>query len=240
MLRRSITEFTPEPTVEVAGFVLNPASRIVRHRGTELSLTAREFDLLAFFLRRPNQVFSRGALIKAVWGWDFGDLSTVTVHVRRLREKIEAVPTAPVLLKTVWGVGYRFDDGTETGTGRAPMNGRELLTIVSMVFLWAVAIGAVTVVLQRMFRRASIVLQILLVVLATVAVLVAGMVSAFNAMFISAKDLQVMWFILAVASVMAVAGCRAAGRGAGPPHQQPGRARRQRSAAGRRSCRRAR
>lgn len=120
VLRRSITEFTPEPTVEVAGFVLNPASRIVRHHGTELALTAREFDLLAFFLRRPNQVFSRGALIKAVWGWDFGDLSTVTVHVRRLREKIEAVPTAPVLLKTVWGVGYRFDDGTESGTDERP------------------------------------------------------------------------------------------------------------------------
>ncbi len=112
VLRRSITEFTPEPTVEVAGFVLNPASRTVRQHGAELALTAREFELLAFFLRRPNQVFSRDVLIRAVWGWDFGDLSTVTVHVRRLREKIEAVPTAPVLLKTVWGRGYRFDDGT--------------------------------------------------------------------------------------------------------------------------------
>ena len=116
VLRRSITEFTPEPTVEVAGFVLNPASRTVRQGGIELALTAREFDLLAFFLRRPNQVFSRDALIKAVWGWDFGDLSTVTVHVRRLREKIESLPTSPVLLKTVWGQGYRFDDGT------APVN----------------------------------------------------------------------------------------------------------------------
>jgi DNA-binding response OmpR family regulator len=73
-------------------------------------LTVREFDLLAFLMRRPNQVFSREELIKAVWGWDFGDLSTVTVHVRRLREKIEANPTKPELLKTVWGVGYRFDD----------------------------------------------------------------------------------------------------------------------------------
>ncbi|MET3721887.1 MULTISPECIES: response regulator transcription factor [unclassified Arthrobacter] len=113
VLRRSIKEYTPEPPVEVAGFVLNPASRAVTHRSRDLTLTVREFDLLAFFLRRPNQVFSRDVLIKAVWGWDFGDLSTVTVHVRRLREKIEDNPTMPVLLKTVWGVGYRFDDGTE-------------------------------------------------------------------------------------------------------------------------------
>lgn len=109
VLRRSIREFSPEPRVEVAGFDLNPASRTVTHHGKQLSLTVREFDLLAFLLRRPNQVFSREQLIKAVWGWDFGDLSTVTVHVRRLREKIEDNPTKPVLLKTVWGVGYRFD-----------------------------------------------------------------------------------------------------------------------------------
>jgi DNA-binding response OmpR family regulator len=109
VLRRSIREFSPEPPVELAGFELDPASRTVLHHGKPLTLTVREFDLLAFLLRRPNQVFSREDLIKAVWGWDFGDLSTVTVHVRRLREKIEDNPTTPVLLKTVWGVGYRFD-----------------------------------------------------------------------------------------------------------------------------------
>ncbi|MCA4134629.1 response regulator transcription factor [Arthrobacter sp. M4] len=111
VLRRSIKEFTPEPVVETAGFHLDPASRTVLHQGRQLPLTLREFDLLAFFLRRPNQVFSREELIKAVWGWDFGDLSTVTVHVRRLREKIEDDPNKPVLLKTVWGVGYRFESG---------------------------------------------------------------------------------------------------------------------------------
>ncbi|WP_423184831.1 response regulator transcription factor [Arthrobacter sp. NyZ413] len=109
VLRRSIPEFAPEPPVEIAGFALDPASRTVLRDGKPLALTAREFDLLAFLLRRPNQVFSREDLIKAVWGWDFGDLSTVTVHVRRLREKIEVNPATPVLLKTVWGVGYRFD-----------------------------------------------------------------------------------------------------------------------------------
>jgi DNA-binding response OmpR family regulator len=109
VLRRSLQEFSPEPAVDLAGFELNPAARTVTHRGIPLSLTAREFDLLAFLLRWPNQAFSRQELIKAVWGWDFGDLSTVTVHVRRLREKTEEDPKHPVLLKTVWGVGYRLD-----------------------------------------------------------------------------------------------------------------------------------
>jgi DNA-binding response OmpR family regulator len=77
--------------------------------GRELALTVREFDLLAFLIRRPGQVFTRAELLERVWGWDFGDQSTVTVHVRRLREKVEADPTNPVRIATVWGVGYRYD-----------------------------------------------------------------------------------------------------------------------------------
>jgi DNA-binding response OmpR family regulator len=77
--------------------------------GHALQLTAREFDLLAFLVRRPGQVFSRAELLERVWGWDFGDQSTVTVHVRRLREKVEPDPTAPRRIATVWGVGYRYD-----------------------------------------------------------------------------------------------------------------------------------
>ena len=76
---------------------------------TELALTTREFDLLAFFLRQPGRVVGREELMHRVWGWEFGDLSTVTVHVRRLREKIEDDPARPRLISTVWGVGYRFD-----------------------------------------------------------------------------------------------------------------------------------
>ncbi|MDI3194992.1 HAMP domain-containing sensor histidine kinase [Pseudarthrobacter sp. AL07] len=83
------------------------------------------------------------------------------------------------------------------------MTSGDLFIIVTVVLSWALAIGAVTVVLQRLLGRTSIVVQILLVVLATIAILVAGMVSAFNAMFISEADLQVMWFILAIASVVA-------------------------------------
>jgi DNA-binding response OmpR family regulator len=77
--------------------------------GRELALTVREFDLLAFLIRRPGQVFTRAELLERVWGWDFGDQSTVTVHVRRLREKIESYPTNPTRIATVWGVGYRYD-----------------------------------------------------------------------------------------------------------------------------------
>ncbi|HET6258385.1 response regulator transcription factor [Pseudonocardia sp.] len=77
--------------------------------GRALALTVREFDLLAFLARRPGQVFTRAELLELVWGWDFGDQSTVTVHVRRLREKVEADPTKPARIATVWGVGYRYD-----------------------------------------------------------------------------------------------------------------------------------
>ncbi|QUH06146.1 response regulator transcription factor [Saccharopolyspora erythraea] len=77
--------------------------------GTELALTGREFDLLVFLLRHPGRAFSRAELLEQVWGWSFGDHSTVTVHMRRLREKIEPDPARPVRINTVWGVGYRYD-----------------------------------------------------------------------------------------------------------------------------------
>ncbi|MFE2088937.1 response regulator [Streptomyces sp. NPDC059460] len=95
--------------LEGAGLRLDPTARRATRDGHELSLTLREFDLLAFFLRHPGQVFTREELMREVWGWDFGDLSTVTVHVRRLRGKAEADPGRPRLIQTVWGVGYRLD-----------------------------------------------------------------------------------------------------------------------------------
>lgn len=86
---------------------------VARHRvsknGAELSLTSREFDLLAFLLAHPGEAFNRAELLQRVWGWSYGDTSTVTVHVRRLREKVEDDPTAPRLICTVWGLGYRLD-----------------------------------------------------------------------------------------------------------------------------------
>ncbi|MGW3248410.1 response regulator transcription factor [Streptomyces sp. NPDC001070] len=91
---------------------LEPVARRVTRHGTELALTIREFDLLEFFLRNPGRATSREELMRRVWGWEFGDLSTVTVHIRRLREKIEQDPAHPRLISTVWGVGYRFDPPT--------------------------------------------------------------------------------------------------------------------------------
>ncbi len=77
--------------------------------GVVLPLTAREFDLLRHLVAHPGRAFSRDELLREVWGWTVGDHSTVTVHVRRLREKVEADPTNPVRLLTVWGVGYRWE-----------------------------------------------------------------------------------------------------------------------------------
>ena len=69
----------------------------------------REFDLLAFFMTHPGQAFTRAELMKRVWGWSFGDQSTVTVHVRRIRDKVEEEPSSPLLLRTVRGIGYCWD-----------------------------------------------------------------------------------------------------------------------------------
>jgi DNA-binding response OmpR family regulator len=77
--------------------------------GEPVSLTATEFDLLAHLMAHPGRVYSREQLLSEVWGWEFGDLTTVTVHVRRLREKVELDPSAPRHLVTVWGVGYRWE-----------------------------------------------------------------------------------------------------------------------------------
>ncbi|GLZ41780.1 DNA-binding response regulator [Actinokineospora sp. NBRC 105648] len=88
---------------------LDPSARAATLGGAELALTSREFDLLEFLLTHPGAAFTRAELLTRVWGWDFGDQSTVTVHVRRLREKIERTPAKPTRICTVWGVGYRYD-----------------------------------------------------------------------------------------------------------------------------------
>ena len=115
VLRRSRGSHEERPRDDVASLlrVADVELDLARHEATRggrpLSLTGREFDLLAFLLAHPGQAYSRDDLMRLVWGWDYGDQSTVTVHVRRLREKIEADPAAPTLLVTVWGVGYRLD-----------------------------------------------------------------------------------------------------------------------------------
>ena len=104
------TAGTQSPTVVRDGtLVVDTTAHQVTLDGQLLALTGREFDLLAFLLANQGQAFTREQLMQRVWGWDFGDQSTVTVHVRRLREKVETDPSGPVRLATVWGVGYRWD-----------------------------------------------------------------------------------------------------------------------------------
>ncbi|MEU3726944.1 response regulator transcription factor [Streptomyces sp. NPDC031705] len=115
VLRRSrAADRVPVPgRLTGAGLSLDPATHRATRDGRELALTLREFDLLAHFLRHPGRAHGREELMREVWGWDFGDLSTVTVHVRRLRAKVEEDPGRPRLIQTVWGVGYRFDPAGE-------------------------------------------------------------------------------------------------------------------------------
>jgi DNA-binding response OmpR family regulator len=87
-----------------------PAYRRVEVAGHGIDLSAREFDLLVFLASHPGQVFTRNQLLQQVWDYDYyGDSSTVTVHISRLREKLEPDPTHPAYIKTVWGVGYKFE-----------------------------------------------------------------------------------------------------------------------------------
>jgi DNA-binding response OmpR family regulator len=110
VLRRSGERGLPDDVVLSDGdLVLDSAQHVVRRDGTRLALTSREFDLLRFFLSNSGVAFTRAELLDKVWGWSFGDQSTVTVHVRRLREKVERDPTRPTRLATVWGVGYRWE-----------------------------------------------------------------------------------------------------------------------------------
>jgi len=112
VLRRVAGAASPPATTAVltdGDLVLDPNRRVVCRGGHELVLTVREFDLLAYLMRHPGRAFRRAELLEGVWGWTFGDQSTVTVHVRRLREKVEEAPAVPRRIVTVWGVGYRYE-----------------------------------------------------------------------------------------------------------------------------------
>jgi len=110
VLRRSrAAAEPPADRLSVGPLELDAARHEVRRDGEPLGLTAKEFDLLWFLASNPNHVFSRDQLMHRVWGYSAAlDTGTVTVHVHRLREKLEADPQHPELLETVWGVGYRL------------------------------------------------------------------------------------------------------------------------------------
>jgi DNA-binding response OmpR family regulator len=110
VLRRAAPSVEPRSTIEVGELVLDDGGREATLAGRMLTLTLKEFDLLWFLASHPRLVFSRETLMERVWGYQAAfDTGTVTVHMRRLREKIEPDPTHPRHLLTVWGVGYRFD-----------------------------------------------------------------------------------------------------------------------------------
>lgn len=112
VLRRtqSKTEAQNQGVIQAGPLIINPQTREVLADNVEIFLTAKEFDLLCHLATHPRQVFSRDQLLESVWGMhDFIDPSTVTVHIRRLREKIEKDPTSPIHLVTAWGVGYKFE-----------------------------------------------------------------------------------------------------------------------------------
>jgi two-component system response regulator ResD len=112
VLRRSMAERPHDDgrdSLRIGELQINPKTRTAEINGAVAPLTAKEFDLLHFLASHPGQVFSRDQIMNDVWDYTFsGDAATVTVHIRRLREKIEADPMRPRYLKTVWGIGYKF------------------------------------------------------------------------------------------------------------------------------------
>lgn len=114
IMRRSSKKQTSEETAKVAVFgdlKVDTESRRVYINNKEVNLTAKEFDLLELVIFNPNKVYSRDSLLNTVWGYDYpGDVRTVDVHIRRLREKVEINPSEPKYIHTKWGVGYFFQD----------------------------------------------------------------------------------------------------------------------------------
>jgi DNA-binding response OmpR family regulator len=111
VLRRSLHAPGATGLLQAGELQLDPAARRATRGREQLNLTTREFDLLLFLMAHPGTALSRQHLMREVWGWAFGDDATVTVHIRRLREKVEADPARPRLIQTVRGFGYRLDPG---------------------------------------------------------------------------------------------------------------------------------
>ncbi|MDN3242950.1 response regulator transcription factor [Glycomyces tritici] len=109
VLRRATAAPPPAAVLTGGRIAIDTLAHQVRRDGAPVELTTKEYDLLVCFLSNPGRAFQRDELLEAVWGWSIGDTSTVTVHVRRLREKVEDDPSAPRHLTTVRGVGYRWE-----------------------------------------------------------------------------------------------------------------------------------
>lgn len=108
LVRRSHAAQAASGELRAGAFAIDLLRRRAWVRGDEIALTSREYELLVFLVRNDDRALGRDEILREVWGWTVGDLSTVTVHVRRLREKVEEDPQNPRHLLTEWGVGYRF------------------------------------------------------------------------------------------------------------------------------------
>ena len=138
ILRRSVGELTPEAPFELGPFELDPVGPHHHARtASALALSVREFDLFSFLLKHPRQAFNREQLLRAVWHWEFGDLSTVTVTVRRVREKIEADPTTPAHAGD--GVGRRLPSRP---VRTIMLSLPDLATVVGIALACALVVGA--------------------------------------------------------------------------------------------------
>jgi DNA-binding response OmpR family regulator len=109
VLRRTAAQPSIPEALSDGDLVVDPGRRTAMLGGRPLSLTIREFDLLVALMSQPGVALKRAQLLEQVWGWTFGDQSTISVHIRRLREKIETDPAAPARIQTVWGIGYRYE-----------------------------------------------------------------------------------------------------------------------------------
>ena len=106
---RLIKKEAPTDDIHIRGLYINKSSRQVFINEKEVILTTKEFDLLTFLATHPNQVFSKDHIFEKIWNFDcLGDTATVTVHIRKIREKIESTPANPQYIETIWGAGYRF------------------------------------------------------------------------------------------------------------------------------------
>lgn len=114
VLRRTGNSGGPSSLIEIGPLRIDLRAREVTRHGDPVALTAREFDLLRMFVEHPRQVLTRDALYESLWG-DYGDRHSLTVHIGRLREKLEDDPANPQLIVTVWGVGYRFEGAVHRG-----------------------------------------------------------------------------------------------------------------------------
>jgi DNA-binding response OmpR family regulator len=115
VLRRSAAPAPGSAVLRAGDITVDTSRRTAQCCGRQLSLTALELDLLACFVRHAGIALSRKTLLSEVWGYDVGGLDTVTVHLRRLRTKLEVEPSLPLYLQTVWGVGYRLDPSPDGG-----------------------------------------------------------------------------------------------------------------------------